>query len=96
MDYIRAVRAAPTEDFRELLKIGGRDPRKDLRYHDWSDVSFAGDDLRKMDFTGSRLLNCDFTDALSAGARYGRTMIQRMGSEDGPQTDLRKANDWAA
>jgi formylglycine-generating enzyme required for sulfatase activity len=93
---IQAVIAAPTGDFRALLKIGGRDPRKDLRYHDWSDVSFAGADLRNMDFTGARLLNCDFSDALIAGARFERAMIGRAGAADDPPTDLRKAKDWDA
>jgi formylglycine-generating enzyme required for sulfatase activity len=94
MARIQAVVEAPTEDFLALLKFGGVDPRKDLRYHDWSDISFAGADLRNMDFTGARLLNCDFTDALIAGARFERATIDRVGLDNSPRTDLRKAKDW--
>jgi formylglycine-generating enzyme required for sulfatase activity len=94
--HIQAVAEAPTEEFRALLKIGGLDPRKDLRYHDWSDISFAGADLRNMDFTGARLLNCDFADALIAGARFERTMTGRAGLASRTPTDLRKAKDWEA
>jgi formylglycine-generating enzyme required for sulfatase activity len=93
---LRAVNEAPSEDFCALLKIGGLDPRKDLRFHDWSDVSFAGADLRNMDFTGAWLLNCDFTDALIVGARFDRAVIGRVGLDSGQRTNLRKARDWSA
>ena len=94
--HIQAVAEASTEDFRALLTIGGLDPRRDLRYHDWSDISFVGADLRNMDFTGARLLNCDFTDALIAGARFDRAVIDRVGLDQTRHTNLRGAKDWSA
>jgi hypothetical protein len=48
-------RKAETNDFAELIKLAGLDPKKQLRLADWSGVSFAGCDLRGFDFTGARI-----------------------------------------
>jgi hypothetical protein len=74
IERIRAVQAAPTEEFRTLLRLGGLDPGTNLRFHDWSDLSFAGEDLRGADFTGARLVNCNFSGAVITGVRFGQAV----------------------
>ena len=56
----RRVDEAPTDDFAELIRIAGLDPKKHLRFADWSGVDFSGSDLRGFDFTGARLIGCNF------------------------------------
>lgn len=56
---ILAVVEAPTEDFAELLEIGGLDPTRDLRYADWSSSDFGEADVTGWDFTGARLNYAD-------------------------------------
>jgi formylglycine-generating enzyme required for sulfatase activity len=84
---------AETNDFRELIRISGLDPATDLRFADWSGVSFSHSDLRPLvdpdrwpdgprpfDFTGARLIGCDFTDSLIQGARFDCVEIDRVRS----------------
>ncbi len=84
----RAVAAAGTEDFASLIQIAGLDPKRSLRFENWSGVDFSGCDLRGFDFTAARLNGCRFAGALIAGARFDQAEI------DG--ADLRAAKDWAA
>ncbi len=84
----RKVAQAKSENFVELLRIGGLDPAQHLRFADWADLELAGCDLRGFDFTGARLAGCDFRHALIDGARFDQALI------DG--ANLREAADWAA
>ena len=83
-----AVIGAESDNFAELLKISGLDPKTDLRFADWSGVDFSGCDLRGFDFTAARLNGCRFDGARVAGARFDQAEI------DG--ANLRAAKDWAA
>jgi formylglycine-generating enzyme required for sulfatase activity len=82
----RKVAEARTDDFVQLLRRAELDPKKHLRFADWSGVSFAGCDLRGFDFTGARLHDCDFTGALIDGARFDGAEING--------ASLRAAKDW--
>src|SRR5689334_927279 len=88
LNRARAVADAPTESFVELIRIARLDPRRDLRFSNWSGISFDGIDLRGFDFTGSRLTGCDFANARIEGARF--EMADLKGA------NLRKARDWGA
>lgn len=102
---MRDVAQAETENFSELIKIGGLDPTQHLRFADWTDLNFAGCDLRGFDFTGARLHGCDFGGARIAGARFDQAEIDLAETtlarglscgKNSVRTDLRKAADWDA
>ena len=83
----RAVIDARTDDFVELIKHAGLDPvRGDLRFSNWSNISFAGCDLRRFDFSGARLNGCTFKDAQIEGARFDGADLKNAA--------LRTAVDW--
>ncbi len=84
----RAVIGAESNNFMELLKISGLDPKMDLRFADWSGVDFSLCDLRGFDFTAARLKGCRFDGALIKGARFDQAEI------DG--ANPRAAMDWTA
>lgn len=94
----RAVANARTNNFVELAKLAALDPKRHLRFADWSGVSFNGCDLRGFDFTGARLIDCDFNDALITGARFDQAEIDqgRGGPLNPNRTNLRRARDWAS
>jgi formylglycine-generating enzyme required for sulfatase activity len=93
----RLVDEAPTEDFAELIRIAGLDPKKNLRFADWSGVDFGGSDLRGFEFTGAQLIGCNLEGALIEGARFDQALIDeaRPGAMLDPgRTNLRAAKDW--
>ena len=95
----RRIDEAETDDFAELIRIAGLDPKKHLRFADWSGVDFSGCDLRGFDFTGARLIGCNFKDAWIEGARFDQALIDeaRPGEKvDRGRTDLRAAKDWVS
>ena len=59
----RLIDSFRTNDFKYLLQIAKLDPKKHLRFADWSDVDFSGSDLRGFDFTGARLIGCNLRRA---------------------------------
>jgi formylglycine-generating enzyme required for sulfatase activity len=83
----RAIIRSESDNFVELLRISGLDPKTDLRFADWSGLDFSGCDLRGYDFTGARLHGCKFNGALIEGARFDQAEIDR--------ANLRAAKDWA-
>jgi formylglycine-generating enzyme required for sulfatase activity len=91
---IGAVIAVPTDDFRSLVSTAGIDPALGLRFHDWSHIDFAGDDLRDMDFSGARLVACRFDGARISGARFDKAVLDRVGVACGVRTKLNEARDW--
>src|SRR5262245_6965432 len=92
---VQRVVRAETDDFSELVRIAGLDPKRHLRFADWSGVSFQNCNLRGFDFTGARLLGCDFAGALISEARFDQAEIGREGAEaTSPATRLRDAADW--
>jgi formylglycine-generating enzyme required for sulfatase activity len=101
---MRAVAECPSEEFRALLNAGGIDPRSGLRNHDWSDLSFAGEDLRGLDFSRCKLHGCDFTGARIAGARFDQARLGAVLHDPGRDptlpamhsgiANLRNAADW--
>jgi formylglycine-generating enzyme required for sulfatase activity len=106
-DQARQIIESETEDFVELLKLSGLDPKRHLCLADWSGVSFRGCDLRGFDFTGARLHGCDFNGALIAGARFDQAEIDsaapiptetsdrlELRMVEGRRTDLNMAADW--
>lgn len=83
-----AVRvAATTENFVKLLRAGGLDPAKHLRFANWSGADFRGCDLRGFDFTGARLIVCDFSGAQLAGARFDQAEIDHVQNADSAGVD---------
>jgi hypothetical protein len=74
-ERVAAVLAASNDDdFSTVISKAGLDPKHDLRFGDWSDISFEGADLRGFDFTGARLVNCHFEQALIDGSVFDRTI----------------------
>jgi formylglycine-generating enzyme required for sulfatase activity len=93
----RLVDNARTQDFAELIRIAGLDPKKHLRFADWSGVDFSGSDLRGFDFTGAKLIGCNFKEARIERARFDQALIDevRPGTELEPgRTNLWAAKDW--
>ncbi len=93
----KLIDEAATDNFVELISIAGLDPKKHLRFADWSGVDFGGSDLRGFDFTGARLIACNFLGARIEGARFDQALIDevRPGARLDPRrTDLPKARDW--
>jgi formylglycine-generating enzyme required for sulfatase activity len=88
LDAAQRVASAETDDFAKLIKLAGLDPGKHLRFADWSEVNFAGCDLRGFDFTGARLNGCKFDGARVDGARFDQAEIAN--------TNLQAARDWKA
>lgn len=83
----RGVFDAETDDFVELIGIAGLNPfRGDLRFSNWSNISFEGCDLRRFDFSGARLTGCSFKNALIDGARFDGADLR--------ETNLGTAKDW--
>lgn len=63
---MQAVASAAGEvrlNFGELLRLARLDPRRDLRYGNWTGVTFDHMDLSGYDFTGSILSGCSFVGA---------------------------------
>jgi formylglycine-generating enzyme required for sulfatase activity len=100
---------APTEDFAELVKIAGLDPAKDLRFGNFSGVSFRDSDLRGFDLSGANLSGADFTRARVARARFDSVIIAEVTIPANPPpgqggkaavltgiANLRDAADWLA
>ena len=82
----RSVLSAESEDFRDLIDLASLNPKKELRFQDWSGVDFSGCDLRGFDFTASRLRGCKFEGTLIEGARFDQAEIN--------SSNLRAAKDW--
>jgi Pentapeptide repeats (9 copies) len=79
---------AQTHNFVELIRISGIDPKRHLRFADWSAIDFSGCDLRGYDFTGARLQGCRFDGALILGARFDYAELNK--------SDLSAAADWTS
>src|SRR5215470_13365007 len=88
LEVAQRVAGAETNDFAELIKLAGLDPRKHLRFADWSNLDLERCDLRGFDFTGARLNGCKFDGARINRARFDQAEIAR--------TNLRAARDWNA
>jgi formylglycine-generating enzyme required for sulfatase activity len=88
LEIAQRVAYAETNDFAELAQLAGLDPKKHLRFADWSGVNFASCDLRGFDFTGARLNGCKFDNAHIDGARFDQAEIAN--------TNLQAARDWKA
>jgi formylglycine-generating enzyme required for sulfatase activity len=96
-DRERLVDEARTDDFVELIRIARLDPKKHLRFADWSGVDFSGCDLRGFDFTGARLISCNFKGARVEGARFDQALIDEVRPNaklDPNRTKLWAAEDW--
>ena len=78
IERARKVIDAKTDMFTDLIRISRLDPRKHLRYADWSGVDFSGCDLRGFDFTGARLLGCNFSEALIEAACFDQAEIDHV------------------
>src|SRR5262245_823644 len=74
-EMVRRVAETWTEDFAALVNIAGLDPKTELRFGDFSGVSFRDSDLRGFDFSGAKLHGCDFVGAWIEGARFDATEI---------------------
>jgi formylglycine-generating enzyme required for sulfatase activity len=96
MPRIREVFAAGTADFAELIRISGLNPRRHLRFADWSGLDFSGADLRGFDFTGARLVGCEFRDAMIERAIFDQAEIDQAEFDPEKRTTLRSAKDWEA
>ena len=90
----RLVDEAPTDDFAELLRVAGLDPKKHLRFADWSGVDFSGSDLRGFDFMGAKLIGCNFKGARIEEARFDQALIDEV--RPGAKLDPARTNLWAA
>lgn len=91
---IRAVEAANAKSFRDLLQAGGFDLASDLRYQNFSGLSFTGEDLRGIDFTGANLVGCDFSNALIVGARFERARLGMVIKAGVQYAAIEVARDW--
>jgi hypothetical protein len=84
-----------SERFADLCHALGLDRRRDLRFADLSDISFAGADLDGVDLTGARLRRCSFKGARIKGCIFDQAEVGQIGSGE-PTTDLKEAEDYAA
>lgn len=86
--------APATASFSELVKLSGLNPFADLRFADWSNISFDNCDLRHYDFTGSRMLNCSMAGALISGARFDQVELSQSATEGRACEIFKTATDW--
>ena len=91
---MHAVAGADTDDFKDLLMLADLDPSKDLRFQDWSDISFENEDLKGLDFSGARLLRCNFKGARLVGSRFDSAIIDWVGQNPLLKTSFAQAPDW--
>jgi hypothetical protein len=66
---LAALIGAPTDDFVELVRVSGLDPKRDFRHADLSGADLRGADLTEFDLSHARL-----NGALLAGARLNETV----------------------
>jgi formylglycine-generating enzyme required for sulfatase activity len=100
----RAVRLADSDNFVDLTMIAGLNPKRDLRFADWTGVDFRDCDLRGFDFTGARLHGCSFSGAKITGACFDQAEVGAVSYwEDARITELstqlelanlQEAEDW--
>src|SRR5262245_52999080 len=88
---VRRVADEQTEDFAQLVNGAGLDPRTELRFGDFSGVSFRGVDLRGFDFSCAKLHQCDFSGARIEGARFDAA---ELGAVDFSNVDQLYFADW--
>ncbi len=74
-EQMKALARAKTQNFTELVRVLGLDPKKDFRLANLTGADFSGCDLRNYNFTGARLLGCTFKNALIAGAVFDQAEI---------------------
>lgn len=73
--------------FTQAIVMAGLDPRRDLRFGDWSGLCLDGEDLRGFDFTGADLRGSTFVNALIEGANFQQAELDQdaLGrASDGP------------
>lgn len=92
---IQAINSSRETSFRGLLREGEYDLANDLRYKNFSGLSFAGEDLRGIDFTGANLVDCDFTGARIEGARFDRARLGTAGDGWARYSRIESASDWS-
>jgi formylglycine-generating enzyme required for sulfatase activity len=85
---LAAIADSPSDEFAELARLAGLRPEFDLRFGDFADCPFDGDDLRGFDFTGCDLSRASFAEAEIVGAIFDSARV------DGGA--LRKAADHPA
>jgi formylglycine-generating enzyme required for sulfatase activity len=91
------LRASDEASFTELVQGTNLKKDEDFRSGQWSGVPLRGCDIRGYDFSGSRMINCDMTDALIAGAHFDKVEIDRIVPNaplDPQRTQLCRAKDW--
>ena len=58
---LEAIANAETDDFAELMKVSGLDPKSDLRYYDLFESKLGEADVEGWDFTGANLDRADLS-----------------------------------
>lgn len=81
------------DNFKNLVRAVGLDHKTGLRFNNWSELSFADQNLKECDFTGAILNKCDFAGAHVLGARFEGAVLGIKGEV--ARTDLSLAADWA-
>jgi hypothetical protein len=85
-ELVNIVCKYDTGNFADLVAHSGLDPRKHLKFADWSGVDFSRSDLRGFDFTAARLRNTNFSGSRIDGARFDQAVLN--------DSNLRGALDW--
>ncbi len=92
-EAMRRVADARTENFVELIELAGLDPKRHLRFCQWSGIDFKGCDLRGYDFSGACLCDCKFKGARIAGARFDKADIKGSALRDAADCE-QHAKSW--
>jgi formylglycine-generating enzyme required for sulfatase activity len=97
-EAIQRVADAKTGNFAALIALAGLDPKRHLRFADWSGIAFSGS-LEGCDFTGACLIGSTLESGETwiAGARFDQAIIDEVvpGAQAKPRNSIREAVDWA-
>lgn len=91
---VAAMSQVKTRSFKDILAAGQMRPDRELRFRNWSNLSFSGQDLSGIDFTGARLLNSTFSNATIVGARFDQAVVATVSGRNPMPAMLPKALDW--
>lgn len=71
VEVLAKIHSAETDNFVELVRISGLDPKSDFRFANFEGMSFSNCKLMGFDFTG-----CDFTNAVIGDADFSGAIIK--------------------
>jgi hypothetical protein len=89
--FIDEITKEPPLRFDRMIARAGLDPKRHLRFRDWSGTDFSACNLRDFDFSACDLSGCSFLDSCIAGAHFDLAILAHNGALP---ADLSAASDY--